>query len=141
MNSTFTKSELKQLMDEAGIRPSLQRLAVLEYLAGCHHHPSADEIYATLIESYPTLSRTTVFNTLRVFVEKGLVNDVDITAEMTRYDFARRTPHAHFQCRRCRRIFDIPFDMAALAAPEGYACDNVNLYFKGLCPDCYKSTD
>lgn len=128
-------------MDEVGVRPSLQRLAVLEYLAGCHHHPSADEIYSSLVESYPTLSRTTVFNTLRVFVEKGLVNDVDITAEMTRYDFGRRTPHAHFQCRCCRRIIDIPFDMAALAAPEGFACDNVNLYFKGLCPDCHKSTD
>lgn len=136
MNRTLSKSELKDLMTDAGIRPSLQRLAVLDYLAGCHCHPSADEIYAALEPDYPTLSRTTVFNTLRVMVEKGLVNDVDISAEMTRYDFARRTPHAHFQCRKCRRIFDVPFDMAALTAPGGFDCDNVNLYFKGICPEC-----
>lgn len=136
MTAAISKSGYKHLLEQTGIRPTLQRLAVIEYLAACHSHPSADETHTALSVAYPTLSRTTVFNTLRLFVEKGLAHEVDISADVIRYDFALQTPHAHFQCTRCLRIFDIPFDLAAIAKPEGFVCDNVNLYFKGICPRC-----
>lgn len=128
---------LKQLL-AAGIRPSAQRLAILEYISACRCHPTADDVYSSLVEQNPTLSRTTVFSCLKLLAEKGLVNSIDISAESTRYDSARTKPHAHFMCRECQQIFDIPFDIAATETPKGFQCDNINVFFKGLCPDCIK---
>ncbi len=138
MNPEENRIALLRRLSEAGVRPSAQRLAVLEYLSSCECHPTADEIYSRLVRDYPTLSRTTVFSCLRLFAEKGLLNDIDISADSTRYDSALRKPHAHFICRKCRRIFDIPFDMESLSAPDNFECDNVNVFFKGLCPECCK---
>ena len=133
---TSARSHLIDQLTKAGIRPSVQRLAVLEYVASSTTHPTADEIYMHLKEQRPMLSRATVFNTLRLLAEKHLINDIDIAAESTRYDSADYQPHAHFLCRQCGRIFDVPFDISALHAPDAFKCDNVNLYFKGICPQC-----
>lgn len=132
------RNKLQSALIEAGIRPSLQRLTILEYIRSCESHPTADEVYAHLVIYNPMLSRTTVFSCLKLFVEKGLVNDIDISSDSTRYDDARRTPHGHFMCRECQRIFDMPLDMTSLKVNDGFVCDNVNVFFKGLCPECNK---
>lgn len=132
------RHRLHTMLVEAGIRPSLQRLTILEYIQSCESHPTADEVYSHLVADNPMLSRTTVFNCLKLFVEKGLVNDIDISSCSTRYDDARRAPHGHFMCRKCQRIFDMPIDISALKVNEDFFCDNINVYFKGLCPECNK---
>lgn len=132
------RHKLHSDLTEAGIRPSLQRLLILDYIRSCESHPTADEVYSHLVADNPILSRTTVFNCLKLFVDKGLVNDIDILSDSTRYDDASRTPHGHFMCRKCHRIFDMPLDMTALKVNDGFVCDNVNVFFKGLCPECVK---
>lgn len=130
---------LKQLTD-AGIRPSMQRLEILEFVSSCESHPTAEEIYSFVHQNNPTLSRTTVFSTVKLLAEKGLINDINISSDSTRYDSMVHSPHAHFICRECKKIYDIPFDMSALNAPDDFLCDNVNVYFKGICPECSKKT-
>lgn len=134
------RHELYSTLTRAGIRPSLQRLTILEYIRSCVCHPTADEVYSHLVIDHPMLSRTTVFSCLKLFVEKGLVNDIDISSDSTRYDDAHRTPHGHFMCRECHKIFDMPLDMSALKVGNGFVCDNVNVFFKGLCPECSTRT-
>ena len=56
---------------EHNIKPSMQRIAIMNYLMEHKTHPSADEIYTELSPSMPTLSKTTVYNTLRLFSEQG----------------------------------------------------------------------
>ena len=56
---------------EYNIKPSMQRIAIMEYLMEHRTHPSADEIYTALSPSMPTLSKTTVYNTLKLFAEQG----------------------------------------------------------------------
>ena len=56
-----------------GIKPSVQRIAVMDYLLRHHTHPQAEDIYCALLPSMPTLSRTTVYNTLRLLTEQGAV--------------------------------------------------------------------
>lgn len=138
MKSDFNKIGLLKRLTDAGIRPSVQRLEILEFISSCKSHPTAEEIYSFVHRNNPKLSRTTVFSCVKLLAEKGLVNDIDIASDSTRYDSTQYAPHAHFICRDCRKIFDIPFDMSALAAPADYICDNVNLYFKGICPECRK---
>lgn len=136
MNMNDNKPRLLKMLADARIRPSFQRLAILECVTSSHCHPTAEEIYSSLVEENPMLSRTTVFSNLRLLAEKGLINDIDIVSDSTRYDTAVDPRHAHFMCRRCRRIFDVPFDMPAPQVPGGFHCDNVNVYFKGMCPEC-----
>ncbi len=141
MKHAYSKTELMKMLADAGIRPSVQRLAILEYVSADKCHPTADEIYANLVKDNPMLSRTTVFSNVRLLAENGLVNDIDILSDSTRYDTPTDPPHAHFMCRRCHRIFDIPLSSPLPVTPEGFNCDNVNVFFKGLCPDCSENAD
>lgn len=136
MNFTTDRKGLQRMLSAAGIRASVQRLDILEYISSCTLHPTAEAVYSALKERNPMLSRTTVFSCLRLFAEKGLANDIDIAAESTRYDSRQKAPHAHFMCRECRRIFDIPCEMPSFDMPEDFGCDSVNVFFKGICPEC-----
>lgn len=53
------------------IKPSVQRIAIMDYLLKHKTHPCIDEIYTALCKEIPTLSKTTVYNTLKLFVEHG----------------------------------------------------------------------
>lgn len=133
------KEELKYTLDEAGIRPSVQRMAVISYLESHRSHPTVDEIYRALSPDYPTLSRTTIYNTLKLFVERGVVNEIDIDQANARFDFTRGDRHAHFLCRGCGAIFDMKLAMPSPGNEAGsFEVESVNVYFKGLCPECKK---
>lgn len=122
-----------------GVKASPQRVAVLDYLMEHHTHPNVDDIYAALHPDYPTLSRTTVYNTLRLLTESGVVQTLSIDERNAHYD-ADVTPHAHFICTACRTIIDIPLREAALDAmaelPREMQVESTQLYFRGLCPAC-----
>lgn len=122
-----------------GIKPSLQRLAVMDYLLQHPTHPTADEIHAALVRKMPTLSKTTVYNTLRLLVEQGAAAVLTIDGRNANFD-AETRPHAHFLCRRCNRIYDLPAAPAGLLActevPEGFGVDETALYLKGTCKAC-----
>ena len=79
------------------IKPSVQRTAVMDYLLKNRTHPTIDEIYSALSPSMPTLSKTTVYNTLNLFLEKGAVQQLVIDEKNARYDIDMSL-HAHFIC-------------------------------------------
>lgn len=128
-------AQLIEILTEAGIRPSAQRLSVLEYLTGTTCHPSADRIYEDVHAMQPTLSRSTVYNTVKLFLDKGVIETVAGDSSECRYDYFHK-PHAHFQCRQCRKVYDIPFDMDTISHPGGFDIEHSVLVFTGLCPDC-----
>lgn len=135
----FTDIELIELMHKAGIRPSVQRIAILSSVFNTRRHPSAEDIFSELSPHYPSLSRTTVYNSLHALCECGLVRQLEIDGANMRYDMALQKPHSHFICRRCGRIFDMamPEGLSASAGSyEGFCVDCVDVYFKGICPDC-----
>lgn len=130
------QNRLIEMMHSAGVRPSLQRVATLDCICRLGH-PTADEIYEALAPGLPTLSKTTVYNSLHALVEGALVRELDIESGTCHYDLAPQPRHSHFMCRRCGRIFDMPFpDNLAAGAAEGFAVDCVDIYFKGICRDC-----
>ena len=122
-----------------GIKPSVQRLAVMDYLQAHRTHPSVDEIYNALIERIPTLSKTTVYNTLRLFVDNRAARQLTIDERNACFD-ACMEPHAHFHCRHCGKVFDLPLRRTNLeretVMPEGFTSEQADLYFHGTCPDC-----
>lgn len=136
----LTESQLAGMMHSVGIRPSIQRIAVLNLVANTDRHPTADEIFSELSKSYPTLSKTTVYNSLHAMVDTGLVKELEIESGNKHYDLAPQPPHSHFICRGCGKIFDmaIPAGLEGISS-EGFSVDSVDVYLKGLCPDCVKT--
>lgn len=122
-----------------GIKPSVQRIAVMDFLLKNMTHPSAEDIYCALIKDMPTLSRTTVYNTLRLFVEAGAVNQLTIDERTSNFD-SDMHPHAHFFCTECGKVYDVPLREADLknegVIPAGFRTDRSSLYYRGICKDC-----
>ncbi len=121
------------------IKPSVQRLAIMEYLYTHKTHPSIDEIYAALCKKIPTLSKTTVYNTLKLFVEHGAANMLTIDEKNACFD-AETTPHAHFQCKSCHKIYDLPASNLSESnkylEAQGHHIEESHIYYKGLCACC-----
>jgi len=101
MNSDQAATLLKQ----KGVRPSYQRLRVLQYLHEHIGHPTAEDIFTALSVDIPTLSRTTIYNTLHTFASYGLVNCLTLDGVETRYDVVLQK-HGHFKCHRCGTIYN-----------------------------------
>jgi Fur family peroxide stress response transcriptional regulator len=130
------KKELKM----KNIRLSYQRLKVLEYLTRNQCHPTVDKIFTDLQKDIPTLSKTTIYNTLRILVEAGLVIIITIEDNETRYDIIVEN-HGHFKCESCGTIYDFSIDTDSLTSEDlnNFKITDKNIYFKGICPRCLSS--
>ncbi|HEY9087219.1 MAG TPA: Fur family transcriptional regulator [Anaerolineaceae bacterium] len=137
-----TLARLTRELAESGLRPSYQRIKVLEYLHEKKGHPTVDDIYHALAVEIPTLSRTTVYNTLHSFVEAGLARMVHIDGAEARYDVTLH-PHGHFQCVGCGSItnFSINIDVLAFEGLNRFEVREKDVYFRGLCPNCIGQQD
>ncbi len=129
--------ELLNELKEKNIRLSHQRLKVLEYLTTNLNHPTADQIYTGLHNDIPTLSKTTVYNTLSTLTEAGLVKVITIEENEARYDINTHN-HGHFKCEKCKKIYDFNIEIKKLETHEldGFQLNDKNVYFKGLCQQC-----
>jgi len=133
----FTNRQLAEMMHNAGLRPSVQRIAVLEYIANMGKHPTADEIFTVLAAEYPTMSRTTVYNSLHAMADAKLIRELDIESGNRHYDLAPQPAHSHFICRKCGRIIDLALPSGLEDTPvPGFNIESVDVYFKGTCPHC-----
>ena len=130
-------------LTECGLRPSMQRLAIYKYMVTHPTHPTADEIFEALREVIPTLSKTTVYNTLKLFVEHGVVDEVFIDRTSERFD-GNTELHAHFKCNSCGAIIDTPIaapEMINSATPEGVQLDKTQLLYFGTCKNCLEANN
>ena len=135
-----TKEAYNRLM-EHGIRPSLQRMTIMDFLMKHPIHPTVDDVYQGLCNKVPTLSRTTVYNTLRMLSEKQAAQMITIDDHRVCYD-GNTMPHVHFFCKECGKVIDL-FDEEApvLTEPKNIAGNIVQekqLYYKGICSECAK---
>jgi Fe2+ or Zn2+ uptake regulation protein len=96
-----------------------------------------DRIYNDLQKEVPTLSKTTIYNTLDTLKNAGLVKVVNIEDNEVRYDSITED-HGHFKCESCERIFDfdINFNSFVTNGLSNFKINNKDVYFKGLCPNC-----
>ena len=123
---------------EIGFKLTPQRLAILDYLDGNNHHPSADDIYRAVLKKFPTISFATVYTTLTALKKRGKLNELSSDPYKKRYDPDTRN-HSHLLCTACNGIFDIPVEYT-INYPESVKHDFVitdsHVEFNGLCPTC-----
>ncbi len=119
------------------IKPSFNRIKVLEYLVNNRNHPTVDQIYTSLKKELPTLSKATIYNTLGIFADAHLVKVLTIDDNETRYDITVAN-HGHFKCESCGNITDFKVDIDNIPVEDlaNYIIKDKNVYFKGICPRC-----
>ena len=134
-NRTF--EQIKNYLVEHGIRPSNYRIRILQCLEDNKIHPTADQMYQNLLGEFPTLSKMSVYNTIEVLLEAGLMREITIENNEVRYD-SHLEEHGHFKCNHCGRIFnfDIDFNSLRLSGLDQFIIKDQDIFLKGICPEC-----
>lgn len=132
-----TNEELIECLKKHDIRPSNIRIKILKYLLENKIHPTADDIYKGLINEIPTLSKTSVYNTMNLFLEKGIVVDLALDQKELRYDINTNF-HGHFKCDKCGNIYDFPIliNFPTKDQLEGFVITNKDVFIYGTCKKC-----
>ncbi|MDD4503829.1 MAG: Fur family transcriptional regulator [Clostridiaceae bacterium] len=132
--------DLIKFLKEKGYKVTPQRIAVYDILKNTKEHPSVDMLYSSLQPVYPTMSLATVYKSLEVFKELGLVQELNVGEDKFRYD-ANVNQHPHITCTVCGKVEDVDdemlFDLSEqVERKTGYKLINQQLYFFGYCPNC-----
>ena len=126
-------------------RNTIQKQVI--YSALCHlaNHPTADDVFETVHEAHPNISRATVYRVLNQMAEKGTVLKVNINNGADRFDH-QTFRHDHIRCERCGRVSDVDIGLMTdpvltLKNASGYKVTGYSLQFDGICPECIRKED
>jgi len=118
---------------EYGIQPTPQRVAVAEFVLQTDTHPTADEVWATVRRRCPTLSRATVYNTLNLLAEKGLLKLQPLKDGVIVFD-AHVEPHHHLIDDETGKVFDVPWNAVKItgaATVDGFEVREYQVVMRG----------
>ncbi len=128
--------ENKEILVQNGISPSFQRLQIYSYLRKNNIHPTVFKIYSDLKEQIPTLSKTTVYNVLKLLASKNLIREVKIEDNELRFD-AVLQEHGHFKCSECGKVKDVFYDKAFIEFVEQRnKITDIQFNIIGICEEC-----
>ena len=135
---------LEMLIDglrERGCRLTPQRRAVIQILVESQDHPTVEQIYEQVRETFPMTSLATVYKTVALLKEMGEVREIGFGEGGNRYDGADPSPHPHLICVECRQIVDLDLPTLdtlpqAVAQEMGYRIIEHRVDFFGVCPQC-----
>lgn len=144
---TVTGSADEQLVARlrgAGLRVTPQRLALHRLLAGAPRHVTAEALLREAAGDLPGLALPTVYSTLELFAELGLVRRVAAPGA-ARYD-TNPSPHDHFTCTGCGALIDLDTSAGRAAATRaaegaGHAVDAATVVVSGRCANCLASAN
>ena len=131
-----------KILKENEIKITSQRLLILKYLDQHCTHPTADQIYTDLKSNNPSLSKTTVYNSLETLIDSGIIQRITITGKEVHYDI-NHGMHHHFYCKKCGKIIDIDIKCPNIEkmSQYGHKVEEVHGYVKGICKDCLKECE
>ncbi|MGI9862487.1 transcriptional repressor [Moorella naiadis] len=117
-----------------------QRQAVLKaFLELSREHPTAESIYQAARRYCPTVGVATVYRSLDLFVQMGLIQKAPTLNGTARYE-TQKVPHNHFVCLKCGRIFEFHKEQRPTVDEEiekkGFQVLNASTIFFGYCPAC-----
>ena len=142
------RGEVKKLLKEKGLKVTAQRLAVLETVASRpEEHLTAEEIFTLVKVSCPDIGLATVYRTIQLLNELGLIDRIRFDDGAVRYEIGsapdreQKHRHHHLICRRCGRVFSFQEDLleeleAKITATTGFAVVNHEVKLYGYCKEC-----
>jgi Fur family transcriptional regulator, peroxide stress response regulator len=126
---------LNEKLEQSGLRATRQRELIYDLLLDQRDHPTADEVFARAKAAMPTISLATVYNCLETLVQCGLVRQVNLDREPTRF-CPNLKDHAHFHDESTGRVYDVDLDTGSLESlrgllPSGFEASSVEITFRG----------
>ena len=132
-SAPLTREEAADLLRRHGITPTYQRLEIAHALFSRRQHLSADQILAVVNLRHSETSRATVYNTLKLFLEKGLIREVIVDPAKVFYD-PNTKPHHHYYNLVTGELIDIDAeDMQVTGlppAPAGMVAERVDVIIR-----------
>jgi len=131
---------LAQVLRDRGLRLTAQRQLVLEAVYGLGH-ATPDQVHAKVAQTAAGINISTVYRTLELLEELGLVTHTHLSHGSPTYHAATEEAHVHLVCRACGRIDEVPpatLDgvSAELLADRGFRVDVGHVSFFGTCAEC-----
>lgn len=125
--------------EEQKVRLTRQRLVILEEIRKARRHPTADEVFAQVRRRLPRISLGTVYRTLDLLSERGLIRRLEFGGPQRRFE-ANLEEHYHVRCLSCGRLEDVdPATLQLGRLPSrlhGYVVTGLRLELVGLCQAC-----
>ena len=135
--------DIASKLSEQGYRLTPQRMMILSAIENSDDHISAEEIYTQVLAKYPHVNISTVYRTLELLKQLGLVTETDLGGGRVRYHPADKGHHHHLVCTECGAIIDL--DESLLASLKGtllreykFSADLRHLAIFGRCANCRK---
>ncbi len=124
-------------------RQTIQRQVIQDELCSLANHPTADEVYASVHEKHPTISKATVYRTLGKLADEGEVLRVKINNGADHFDH-QTFAHYHVHCLSCGKVDDVTLPQLngleqSAAAGSDYVICGYSLQFDGVCPACQRA--
>ena len=135
------RESLLEILRERGHRLTPQRIMVLQAIEDSDDHISAEEIYAQAHARYPYMNISTVYRTLELLKELGLVSETDLGGGRLRYHPVGKAQHHHLVCQKCGKVQDIDSSVFQrlhdeLMVSYGFNADLKHMAIFGICRDC-----
>ncbi len=126
----ISRAAMSERLRSFGIAPTHQRIEIANALFSRCEHQSADQILAVVNAHHSETSKATVYNTLKLFLERGLVREVIVDPSKVFYD-PNTVPHHHFYNMASGELTDIPVDTLEISGmptlPEGMLADSIDV--------------
>jgi len=138
-------SSIIKTLRNSGYRATPQRIAISRYILSNHEHPTAQKAYLDVKETHPTVSLATIYNTIKILKETGLILELNLDHGETIFDPVTE-PHAHLLCLRCGSISDwmdpIMLKLIDKVSDDTDVTVTGSIFeLKGICDDCAKKGD
>lgn len=126
----------ERVLESHGVRITPQRQEILRYLARSRTHPTAYEVYEAVRAIFPRVARATVYNTLNLMVQLGLLSELKRQEGAVRYE-TDLSPHINLICMRCGRVVDAPLTHPLdLSHIKDFQVRYTRVDVYGLCAEC-----
>lgn len=129
-----------KILKDAGLKITPQRVAIMEFFEGNKSHPSINAVYENLKATYPSISVSTVYNTVETLVKNNFLTELPIAKGKSFYD-PDMSEHDHAYCVKCGKVFDIEIlqDHKGSDTPESLRdCEIIEIRktYSIVCRDC-----
>ena len=127
-------------LKEAGYRLTPQRAMILEAIHHLDAHVTAEQIFTYVEERYPVVDQSTVYRTLDLLSDLGIVQTLNVNGRPTEYE-VDEDPHHHLICRKCGGVTAVPADhfdtvYETFLKMYGFKADLNHLAITGCCASC-----
>lgn len=137
------ESTIIRTFRNSGYRATPQRIAISKYILRNHEHPTAQKTYQEVKKTNPTVSLATIYTTIKILKDTGLIKELNLPQSQARYD-PNIDPHVHLVCLRCGSINDwmdplMPELIHKVSLEASFTVVGSSFDLEGVCESCERS--